>query len=59
MKVKDIDNFEEMLEDAYEKADTEFEFEFIDNLRVRYDEYDDECFVSDKQLFILENMANK
>jgi len=59
MRAKDIDDFDVLIEDADEKADTDFEFEFINNLRDRYDEYEGECIVSEKQLFILQNMANK
>lgn len=57
MKVKEIDDFDELLEDAEFNAKTDFEIEFIELLKDRYDKYEDECFLTDKQLFILQNMA--
>jgi len=59
MKVSDINNFDILIEDAELQAETDFEFDFVSDIRDRYDEYDDDCFISEKQLSILESIANK
>jgi len=57
MTANEIDNFNDLLSDAENGAKTEWEMEFISGIQVKYAQWGDRMFVSDKQLAILERMA--
>ena len=57
MKAIDIDGFDEILLEAENKASTDWEMSFVQQIRDKYDDYEDEMFVSDKQVEILERIA--
>ena len=55
--VDDASEFNDLLEDAEAGADGDWETEFVDDLRNRYDEYGERMFLSDRQLEILRRIA--
>ena len=57
MQAIDIDDFEELLESAENNAKNGFEMDFTSDMRDKYDEYGDTCYVSEKQLALLESIA--
>ena len=61
MKIKDmypdISEFEDLLEDADSNAGNEWEREFVDGIRKRFEKYGGDMFVSEKQLATLEKIA--
>lgn len=58
MQVADIEDFDEILEQAEANADSDWEIEFTTDMRSRYNQYGDRCFVSEKQIEHLERIAN-
>jgi hypothetical protein len=58
MKTGEINNFESLLEDAESNAKTAWEIDFVSDIIERYDEYEDNTFLSDNQLAVLERIAN-
>ena len=59
MKAHEIDNFDELLADAESSAKTEWEMDFIADIMDRYDQYEENFIISEKQLEILERIAWK
>jgi hypothetical protein len=57
MKAYEIDNFDELLDDAESQASTDWEMDFVNDMRDKYDQYSDEMFVSEAQLEKLEKIA--
>jgi hypothetical protein len=57
MKAHEIDNFDELLDDAESQASSNWEMDFVNDMRDRYDQYNDEMFVSEAQLEKLEKIA--
>lgn len=56
--VADLDlNFEDLLYEAESNAKGAWEEEFVDSMIARYDEYAERMFISDRQLEILERIA--
>jgi hypothetical protein len=53
----DIDEFETLLSDAEAGADSDWETDFVDDLRNRYDEHGERMYLSERQLEILERIA--
>lgn len=53
----DIDDFEEVLEQAETHASTEREIEFVDSIRNKYDEYGERMFLSDAQWSWLDRLS--
>ena len=58
MNAKDIENFSELLDEAEDQATTEAEIDFCADMRSRFDAYEGEMFVSEKQLAWLEKIAD-
>ena len=58
MKAKDYENFGELLDEAEDQATTDAEIDFVSDMRSRYEAYDGETFVSEKQLAWLEKIAD-
>lgn len=58
MKAFEIDGFAEILEDAERFAESEAEMDFVAYLRDKFRKYDDNTFVSDKQLAWLKKIAD-
>ena len=62
MKVRhhfdDDEEFESLLSDAEINASSEWEMEFVADMRDRYEEYGTGMYLSDRQLEILERLAN-
>ena len=52
------DEFTELLSDAEGNAKNEWEEEFVDSLRMKYNQYGAGMYLSDKQVEILERIAN-
>jgi hypothetical protein len=59
MKAGEIDNFDMLLSDAQSSAKSKWEIDFVAGIGDRYDQYEDECIVSENQLEILERIAWK
>lgn len=57
MKAQDYDNFEDLIDAAEDGASTDWEMEFIDGVKEKYEQYGGNMFVSDKQLEVLEKLA--
>ena len=61
MKIKDmypeIEEFEDLLEDADSNAGNEWERQFVDGIRGRFEKYGGDTFVSEKQIATLEKIA--
>ena len=61
VRVKDMysddDEFEELLESADSNASTEWEMQFVDDIRERSEKYGGDMFVSEKQIATLEKIA--
>lgn len=53
----DIENFEDILEQAELNAKSEWEIEFVESMRERYTKFKNSALVSEKQLEILERIA--
>jgi hypothetical protein len=53
----DIDEFETLLSDAEAGADSDWETDFVDDVRNRYDEHGERMYLSERQLEILERIA--
>lgn len=57
-RVRDIDEyFSRLLSDAEALAANEWEVRFVMDIRDKYDEYEDDMFVSDAQLSTLRKIA--
>lgn len=57
-----FDNYQEFLSvwsSAEDKAETDWEEEFIESLRPSVEEYEEDAFLSDMQLSVLRRLANK
>ena len=57
MKANEIDDFEDLLDQAEGNANSDWEMEFTSNIREKFDQYKGEMFVSEKQLEHLEKIA--
>ena len=57
MKAYEIDNFYELLDEAESQASNDWEIDFVNDMRDKYDQYSDEMFVSEAQLEKLEKIA--
>jgi hypothetical protein len=57
MKVEDVDNFEEMLEDAERQAIKAWDIGFVAGMRERYDNWGENLEISIKQIEQLERIA--
>lgn len=55
----DIDDFEELLELAESGAETDWEFEFTEDIREKFDKYRENMYLSDAQKESLERIADK
>lgn len=56
-ELKDID-YAELLEEATANASTDWEMGFVESLCENFREYQERTFVSEKQLSILQRIAN-
>lgn len=56
-ELKDID-YAELLEEATANASTDWEMAFVESLCEKFREYKERTFVSEKQLSILQRIAN-
>ncbi len=56
-ELKDID-YAELLEEATANASTDWESDFVESLCEKFREYKESTFVSEKQLSILQRIAN-
>lgn len=54
----EVDIFEELLEAAETNANNDFEMEFTSDMRVKYQKYGKKMFLSDKQVALLERIAD-
>ena len=59
MKAHEIDNYEELLEEAESQASNDWEFDFVSDMKEKFDQYGDNTFVSDAQLEKLEAIAGQ
>ena len=59
MKASDIDDFEDLLDDAEDHAETDWENDFVADMRDRYEQDGDNTFVSYNQLDKLREIAEK
>lgn len=57
MKAGEIEEFEDMLEQAEANANNEWELEFTSSIREKFNKYKGDMFVSEKQLEHLEKIA--
>jgi hypothetical protein len=57
MKVSDVKNFDETLNDAEEYAVSEWEMGFVSLIRNKYEQYGDGMFISVKQIEMLERIG--
>lgn len=58
MTVSDLDiDFVSLLADASRNASTDWEMGFVSDIEDRYSEYEDDMFISTKQIEILERIA--
>jgi hypothetical protein len=57
MKVKDIDNFKELLDKAERLTWGEWETDFVADMREQHTYYDDAMFISPMQLKVLRSIA--
>ena len=55
----DFQEFDDLLDQADEKVSTDWELEFMTDLRDRWEKFQGECFLSDAQKESLERIANK
>ena len=55
----DPEEYAKLLADAASNADNEWEEDFVGGLKVKYDRWGTEAFVSDKQLEILRRIAGE
>ena len=56
--VSDLDDdFEELLDQAESEASGQWEEQFVEDMRSRFDEYGPRMFISDKQVEILQRIA--
>jgi len=58
MKAQEIDNYEELLEEADIKASNDWEMDFVSDLKEKFEQYGDDTYVSEAQLEKLEVIAN-
>ncbi len=56
---REDDDIGTLIEAAEAAASTEWEQNFMSDMRDRYDQYGDEMFLSDKQRAVLERLAEK
>jgi len=57
MKVEDIADFEELLDDAERQAKTDWAMGFVVDMQESYDSYGGDTYVSEKQLAVLRKIA--
>jgi hypothetical protein len=57
MKAEDIGGFENILSQAEINAKTDWEMDFVSDMLEKYDEYENDMYVSERQLEILEKIA--
>lgn len=55
----DVAEFEEQLEQAETNANNDFEMEFTSDMRVKYNKWGADMFISEKQADCLERIANR
>ena len=58
MKVKDIENFDELLDDAEANAKAKWDMDFLGEIRDKYDEFEEEMYISASQLEQIERIAH-
>jgi len=58
-KACDIEDFDEMLEDAEDFASSLWDTMFVGDIRKRYDEYGDDTYISDSQLKQLHRISRR
>ncbi len=58
MRARDIEDFDQLLEDAESQARTDWEMAFVSDIQAKYDYYEDDLFVSEKQLDTLMRIAH-
>lgn len=54
-----IDEFDDLLSDATDRASGDWEIEFVSDIAQRYEDYEDRMFMSEKQIEILERIAKR
>lgn len=59
MKAHEIDNYEDLIEEAECEANSDWEMDFVSDLKDKYDQYGDNTYVSEAQLAKLEKIANR
>jgi hypothetical protein len=59
MKAKEIDDFDDILDQAEANANSDWEMNFTADMREKYEDYGGEMFVSEKQLEHLERIAER
>jgi len=52
-------DFDALLSSADGNAKNDWERKFVDDMRVRYDKYGADCYLSDRQRDVLENIAQE
>ena len=57
MKAGEIEGFDGILENAEARAESEWEMGFVADIQDRYDEYEDDCHISETQLEKLKEIA--
>ena len=57
MKAGEIDEYEQLLSDAEDQAESEWEMDFVSDMMSKHEQYGDGTFVSDAQLSKLEKIA--
>lgn len=57
MNVYEIDDFDQILEEAEDQAKTEWEIKFVSDIRDKLDEYGEETLISERQLEVLTRIA--
>ena len=58
MKVRDLEeDFDALLDDAEDNAVSTWEMDFVSDMQERYDKFEGDTFISDKQLNALKKIA--
>lgn len=58
MQAIDIPEFDVLLEDAEDAATTEWEMDFVSDMKEKYEQYGDKMYVTEKQIAALEKIAD-
>jgi hypothetical protein len=58
MQAQDIDDFYTLLCDAEDMATTDWEMDFVSDMKEKYEQYGGQMYVTEKQVVALERIAD-